>query len=118
MWLCGCALCTGDGSQSFLSWARQLEVAASATAGGGYGCTEELVRPSVWRWRHHLEEALHVAERCENAGVALQRDYLSTAAAAYGGGSPSVQSVSVSEGLQRAVEKLTEDMHTMRVGIK
>ena len=26
---------TGDGSQSFLSWARQLEVAVGATAGGG-----------------------------------------------------------------------------------
>ncbi|CAL8287626.1 unnamed protein product [Arctogadus glacialis] len=66
-----------------------------------------------------LEEALHVAERCENARMTLQRDYVSTAAAAaYGGGGPSVQSVSVSDGLQRAVEKLTEDMHTMRVGMK
>ena len=210
---------TGDGSQSFLSWARQLEVAVGATAGGGHGCTEELVRilPTrlgksaflLWdslsdatksdyaaikerlgaafgqrqlmdRFRASLsarvrasgeslevyaadvsrlvaeafpdyggvaqreekfrrflagldpalkakclemgatdlEEALHVAERCENARVALQNDYVSTAAAAYGGGSPSVQSVSVSDGLQRAVEKLTEDMRTMRVGMK
>ena len=211
---------TGDGSQSFLSWARQLEVAVGATAGGGHGCTEELVRilPTrlsksaflLWdslpdatkldyaaikerlgaafgqrqlmdRFRASLsarvrasgeslevyaadvsrlvteafpdyggvaqreekfrrflagldpalkakclemgatdlEEALHVVERCENARMTLQRDYVSTAAAAYGGGGPSVQSVSVSDGLQRAVEKLTEeDMHTMRVGMK
>lgn len=211
---------TGDGSQSFLSWVRQLEVAVGATAGSGRGCKEELVRilPTrlgksaflLWdslpdttksdyaaikerlgaafgqrqlmdRFRASLsarvrasgeslevyaadvsrlvaeafpdygdvaqreekfrrflagldpalkakclelgatdlEEALHVAERCENARVALQRDYVSTtAAAAYGGGGPSVQSVSVSEGLQRAVEKLTEDMHTMRVEMK
>lgn len=43
---------------------------------------------------------------------------VSTAAAASNDGGPSVPSVSVSEGLQRAVEKLTEDRHAMRVGMK
>lgn len=33
----------GDGSQSFLSWVRQLEVAVSATAGGSRSCSDELV---------------------------------------------------------------------------
>lgn len=64
-----------------------------------------------------LEEALQVAERCENVRVALQRDYASSAAT-YNDGAPSVQSMSVSEGLQRAVEKLTEDMYAMRVEMK
>lgn len=58
-----------------------------------------------------------MAERCENARVALQRDYTSSAAT-YNDGAPSVQSVSVSEGLQRAIERLTEDMYAMRVEMK
>lgn len=208
---------TGDGSQSFLSWARQLEVAVGATA-GTHGCNEELVRilptrlsksafllwdslPAVTKSDYSavkerlgaafgqrqlmdrfraslsarvrapgeslevyaadvsrlvteafpdygdvaqrkekfrrflagldpalkakcleqgatdLEEALHVAERCENARVALQRDYVS-AAAVCNDGSQAVQSVSVSESLQRAVEKLTEDMHAMRMEMR
>ncbi|CAL8396367.1 unnamed protein product [Gadus morhua 'NCC'] len=64
---------TGDGSQSFLSWARQLEVAVGATAGGGHGCTEELAK-CLEMGATDLEEALHVAERCENARMTLQRD--------------------------------------------
>ena len=210
----------GDGSQSFLSWARQLEVAVKATAGGGgSGCSEELVRilPTrlsksaflLWdslpaatksdyaavkerlgaafgqrqlmdRFRAclsarvrapgeslevyaadvsrlvmeafpdygdvaqreekfrrflaglepalkakclelgatDLEEALTVAERCENARLALQRDYVSTCTAAYPGGSPAVQSVSVPDDLQRAVDKLTEEMYAMRGEMK
>ncbi|CAL8269941.1 unnamed protein product [Arctogadus glacialis] len=82
---------TRDGSQSFLSWARQLEVAVGATAGGGHGCTEELREEKFRRFlagldpalktkclemgATDLEEALHVAERCENARMTLQRDY-------------------------------------------
>lgn len=57
-----------------------------------------------------LEEALTIAERCENARVAVQRDYMSTCAGAYTGESSSVQSVSVSDGLQGAVDKLTQEM--------
>lgn len=64
-----------------------------------------------------LEKSLQVAERCENARVAHQRDYVSSAAT-YNDGAPSVQSVSVSEGLQRAVERLTEVMYAMRVEMK
>lgn len=208
---------TGDGSQSFLSWARQLEVAVGATARGGGNCEDELVRilPTrlgksaflLWdslseaiksdytmmkerlgaafgqrqlmdRFRASLtararapgeslevyaadvsrlvveafpdygevaqreekfrrflagldpalkakclemgatdlEEALHVAERCENARAALQRDYVS--AAGYSGENPSIQSVSVPGGLQKAVEKLTEDMYSMRMEMR
>ena len=63
--------------------------------------------PSVWSWAPLTWRRLCTwRSACENARVALQRDYVSTAAAAYGGGGPSVQSVLVSEGLQRAVEKL------------
>uniref|UniRef100_A0AAQ5WXK3 Peptidase A2 domain-containing protein n=1 Tax=Amphiprion ocellaris TaxID=80972 RepID=A0AAQ5WXK3_AMPOC len=34
----------GDGSQSFLAWVRQLEVAVQAALGGGKNCDDELVR--------------------------------------------------------------------------
>ena len=210
---------SGDGGQSFLSWARQLEVAVGATAGFGRSCDDELARilPTrlsksaflLWdslppatksdyaavkerlgaafgqrqlmdRFRASLsargrapgeslevyaadvsrlvgeafpdygdvaqreekfrrflagldpalkakcleqgatdlEEALQVAERCENARVALRSDCVSTGAATYVGGGLSVQSVSVSEGLQRAVDRLAEEMYAMRVEMK
>lgn len=66
-----------------------------------------------------LEEALTNAERCENAREALQRDCVSTyAAPCLALEASAVQSVSVTESLQRAVGKLTEEMSFMRMEMK
>ncbi|KAM3623996.1 uncharacterized protein V6R79_017818 [Siganus canaliculatus] len=66
-----------------------------------------------------MEEALIVAERCENAREALQRDSVSTYhAAQLAAGAPAVHSVSVTDDLQRAVNKLTEEMCSMRLEMK
>lgn len=66
-----------------------------------------------------LEEALTIAERCENAREALQRDCVSTYAGPHlAVGASSVQSVLVTDSLQRAVGKLTEEMSFMRREMK
>uniref|UniRef100_A0AAV2LUH3 Retrotransposon gag domain-containing protein n=1 Tax=Knipowitschia caucasica TaxID=637954 RepID=A0AAV2LUH3_KNICA len=41
-------LFAGDGSQSFLGWVRQLEVAIQATVGTGSDCDEELSAFLLW----------------------------------------------------------------------
>lgn len=209
----------GDGSQSFLGWVRQLEVAVQATVGSNIDCDNELVRilPTrlsksaflLWdslservkqdysavkeklggafgqrqfmdRFRASLtarpraageslevyaadvsrlvaeafpdygvvarreekfrrflagldpalkakcleqgatdlEEALTIAERCENARDALQRDcvsnYMFNPYAADG----SVRAVSSTDSLQGAVDKLSREMCAMRMDMK
>ena len=61
-----------------------------------------------------LEEALTVAERCENARLALQRESVANTF----GAPAAVQSVSASDGLLNAVDKLTEEMSVMRMEMK
>ena len=66
-----------------------------------------------------LEEALTIAERCENAREALQRDCVSTyPVTQLPVATSAVQSVSVTDNLQRAVNKLTEEMCSIRMEMK
>ncbi|XP_024122024.1 uncharacterized protein LOC112142718 [Oryzias melastigma] len=211
---------SGDDSQSFLSWARQLEVAVGATAGSGEACEDELARilPTqlssaaflLWdsltdlakadyntakeklgaafgqrqaleRFRTSLsartraageslqvyaadvsrlvvaafpqygdaaqreekfrrflagldpglkakcleqgatdlEEALIVAERCENEREALQRDCVAPLSRiSCAGGELKVQSVSATDELRKVMNQLTNDMHHMRMEMK
>ncbi|XP_024119878.1 uncharacterized protein LOC112141069 [Oryzias melastigma] len=66
-----------------------------------------------------LEEALIIAERCENAREALQKDCVAPCGrASCAGGELPVQSVSTAEGLHKAIDKLTEDMFQKRMEMK
>ncbi|RVE68762.1 hypothetical protein OJAV_G00094580 [Oryzias javanicus] len=66
-----------------------------------------------------LEEALIIAERCENAREALQRDCVAPYGRASCAGSElPVQSVSPAGGLHKAIDKLTEEMFQMRMEMK
>ena len=63
-----------------------------------------------------MEEALTISEQCENARETLQRDCVSTfPAAQLSAGAPAVHSVSVTDKLQKAIDRLTEEMCSMRV---
>ncbi|CAL1591898.1 unnamed protein product [Knipowitschia caucasica] len=214
-------LFAGDGSQSFLGWVRQLEVAIQATVGTGSDCDEELVRilPTrlcksaflLWdslpdRVKHDysavkeklagafgqrqfmdrfratlsarpraageslevyaadvsrlvaeafpdygvvarreekfrrflagldpalkskcleqgatdLEEALTIAERCENAREALQRDCVSNYPfnPHVAESRAVVQAVTSNDSLYKAVDQLSQEMHAMRMEMK
>lgn len=66
-----------------------------------------------------LEEALTIAERCENARDALQRDCVSNYPfTPQSADNPVVHAVSSTDGLQKAVDKLTEEMYVMRMEMK
>lgn len=57
-----------------------------------------------------LEEALTIAEWCENAGMALQRECLSTCASTCSSEGSPRRSVSVLEGLSRTTDRLSYEM--------
>lgn len=67
-----------------------------------------------------MEEALVIAERCENAREAVKQDFASkvTAAGSAVGHIASVHSVTDYGGLHRAVHSLTEELREMRVDMK
>ncbi|KAK7922816.1 hypothetical protein WMY93_009718 [Mugilogobius chulae] len=65
-----------------------------------------------------LEEALTVAERCENARDALQRDCVSNYMLNPSAADVSVRAVAATDGLHGTVDKLSKDIYAMRLEMK